>query len=87
VHLDQLLERLTRLDADHPFGAPRRDYLEMSLGLNYFLGREARFGHRAKVTVEGSWLPNGSPANVPQTGALFGQDDQFILKAQLQLLF
>jgi hypothetical protein len=71
---------LTRLDRDRGF--PRNSIPEFTIGANYYFR-----GHNAKLTFDGTWLPNGSPIPDPGTGVLAGRDDQFLLRAQVQLLF
>jgi hypothetical protein len=59
------------------------DIHEITVGMNYFMK-----AHAAKFTVDLSWLPNGSPVNATGVDVL-GQtsdDDQFVLRAQFQLL-
>ena len=51
---------------------------EFTLGANYFL-----YGHNAKLTVDISYLPEGSPVNASGIGALATDEDEFILRAQL----
>jgi hypothetical protein len=70
---------------DDEFLAPDAEdnVLELTIGVNYFIR-----GHNAKFTIDGTWLPNGSPEN--QTGiGVVGQpddNDQFILRTQFQLM-
>jgi hypothetical protein len=56
---------------------------EFTLGANYYL-----HGHAAKFTIDGTWLPNGSPVNADGAGILAQPNtkDQFLLRAQFQLL-
>ena len=62
--------------------AGQDDFLEFTGGVNYYLK-----GHNAKVTVDLTWLPNGSPADLPGIGVLGGNDeDQFVIRGQFQLL-
>lgn len=60
---------------------------QFTVGLNYYLGKDGSAGHRAKVTIDLSWLPEGSPA------AKMGQDiqggtngeDEIVIRGQFQL--
>jgi hypothetical protein len=70
----------TRLDGDRNLA--ERTVPELTIGANYYIR-----GHQAKLTLDGTWLPNGSPLPVPGVGARAGTDDQFIIRSQLQLLF
>jgi hypothetical protein len=54
---------------------------ELTLGTNYYWYR-----HSLKLTADVSWLPNGSPINLPLLGIRAGSDDQFVLRLQAQLL-
>jgi hypothetical protein len=56
---------------------------ELTAGVNYYIK-----GHSAKISVDVTWLPSGSPVNVTGNGIL-GQgddEDQFIIRGQFQLL-
>jgi hypothetical protein len=55
--------------------------LELTVGRNYYIQ-----GHAAKFTLDASWLPSGSPSNVTGLGILVGDDSQFLLRGQFQLL-
>jgi hypothetical protein len=71
-----------------------RNFHEFTVGVNYFLGNNGSAGHRAKFTVDLSYLPNGVP------GALIGSglgttlgatgdnagDNEVMLRAQFQLM-
>src|SRR6185503_7350572 len=54
---------------------------EFTFGVNYFLGENGAALHRAKITVDFIYLPNGAPSN--QTGvdvlANGNGDDEFVL--------
>jgi hypothetical protein len=59
-------------------------FMEMTVGVNYFLN-----GHAAKFTVDGVWAPNGVPTgDFTGTGLLDpdGDEQQFAVRAQFQLL-
>jgi hypothetical protein len=53
---------------------------EFTVGVNYYIQ-----GHAAKFTVDGSWLPSGSPNNQTGLGVTAGDDSQFVLRGQFQL--
>jgi hypothetical protein len=63
------------------------EFHEITVGVNYFMGKDGAWGHRAKISVDLSWLPNGSPAPVTGLGILDdnGERNEFILRAQFQL--
>lgn len=52
---------------------------EITLGVNYFMA-----GHNAKITVDGTYLPNGAPG-LSGLGFVAGEDDEFVLRGQFQL--
>lgn len=61
---------------------------EITLGVNYYLGTNGSAGHRAKITVDATWLPSGTPGSNSGIGIL-GQEtdeDQVIIRGQFQLL-
>jgi hypothetical protein len=59
---------------------------EFTVGVNYFLGADGKFLHRAKFTLDLVYLPDGAPSNQTGTGVLSNTDDEFALRAQFQLL-
>jgi phosphate-selective porin OprO and OprP len=55
---------------------------EMTLGVNYYL-----YGQRAKVTLDGSYLPNGCPTDADGLGYLTNNGHaELVARLQLQLL-
>ena len=59
------------------------NYHELTAGVNYYV-----HGHAAKFTLDLTYLPNGVPSDQNQIGELDpdADDDQFVLRAQFQLL-
>jgi Phosphate-selective porin O and P len=54
---------------------------ELTLGANYYI-----YGQKLKLTVDGSWLPNGSPGDADALGVLRDSGRyEFMLRTQLQL--
>jgi hypothetical protein len=54
---------------------------ELTVGANYYV-----YGQKLKFTVDGSWLPNGSPADSDALGVLRDSGRyEFVLRTQLQL--
>jgi hypothetical protein len=53
---------------------------EIAIGANYYF-----YKHNVKFTIDGTWLPNGSPSSQTGLGVVAGDDNQFILRAQMQL--
>jgi hypothetical protein len=65
-------------------------FWELTVGVNHFLGRDGSAGHRAKITFDVSYLPQGVPADLvsPSTLGATGQagDEQWIVRLQFQLV-
>ena len=60
---------------------------EFTAGVNYYLGKDGSAGHRAKITLDAVYLPDGVPANNTGSGILgSGEEDQFLLRGQFQLV-
>src|ERR1051325_4027119 len=60
---------------------------EITVGFNYYLGNNGSAGHRAKVTIDLNWLPNGSPGPITAlgyTGDSSG-DNEVVIRGQFQL--
>ena len=58
------------------------DILEFTVGYNYYFE-----GHAAKVTVDATWLPEGSPSTQSGIGVVGNDDEnQLIFRGQFQLL-
>jgi len=61
---------------------------EITVGVNYYMGTNGEAGHRAKFTVDLSYLPNGASKFSTGLGILDdnGGDNEWMLRAQFQLL-
>ncbi len=71
----------THLDGKAEPGIVKDSLHEITIGANYYL-----YDQHMKVTIDGTWLPNGSPADVPILGIL--KDDghnELLGRIQLQL--
>jgi hypothetical protein len=61
---------------------PQHNVWEMTIGVNYYL-----YGERAKVTLDGSYLPNGIPTDASGLGYLSDNGHaELVARLQLQLL-
>lgn len=71
------------LDSNRLASGAEDTFSEVTIGLNWFFK-----GHAAKFTIDGTWLPSGSPANETGIGIIDpdGDDDQFMIRSQFQLL-
>jgi hypothetical protein len=65
---------------------------ELTVGLNYYLGNNGSALHRAKITVDLSWLPEGtantglSESGLEGIGYIGTDDDLWVVRGQFQLL-
>jgi hypothetical protein len=75
--------RYSLVSLDSGGSATDNNYNEFTAGVNYYLRK-----HAAKFTLDVSWLPDGIPTNQAQIGELDpdGDEDQFVLRGQFQLL-
>lgn len=87
----ELFGRYSLVHQDHNFvavtaGQPQNIH-EITAGVNWYLGEKGAFGNHAKITVDATYLPNGSPADFTQADILknANKKDEFILRAQFQL--
>jgi hypothetical protein len=79
---------VTIFDQELAFADNEDTFHEFTVGLNYYLGTDGSAGHRAKITLDLSYLPNGSPSGETGIGYIgdTSGDDEWSLRAQLQLL-
>jgi hypothetical protein len=76
-------------DSDVVFadGSTEDVFHEITIGLNYYLGKDGSAGNRAKITVDVSILPNGAPGALTGLGYLGDSngDTEVFLRSQFQL--
>lgn len=62
-------------------------FQEMTVGIVHYLGANGEALHRAKITVDLSYLPNGAPRAIAGAGILNANDgeEEWMLRAQFQL--
>jgi len=71
----------THLDGHADPGIIQDKANEITLGANYYL-----LGNQAKITLDGTWLPNGVPTDVNYLDFLQNNShNEFVLRAQRQL--
>jgi hypothetical protein len=72
-----------RFDSGSVAAGATQDVHEITTGVNYYL-----HGHAAKITLDASYLPNGSPISDTGSGVLAteGNSAEFLFRAQFQLL-
>ncbi len=69
-------------------GSTEETFYEVTVGANYYLGPDGSYGHRAKFTVDLSFLPNGAPAALDGIGQLDANDggNEIMLRTQFQIM-
>jgi len=71
----------THLDGNADPGIIQDKANEITIGANYYL-----LGNQAKITVDGTWLPNGVPTDVNYLDFLQNNShNEFVIRAQMQL--
>lgn len=80
----------TYLDSDVVFanGETEDTFHEITVGLNYFLGTNGSAGHKAKITVDLTYLPNGAPGSDSGLGILgdTNGEAEWVVRGQFQLV-
>src|SRR5262249_55620344 len=72
---------VTFVDQDAQPAGTASSIPELTVGTSYYW-----HGWGAKLTVDFNWLPNGCPVDVPQLNYLVNQDNEFVIRAQLQFM-
>lgn len=72
------------LDDDYVTGEDL--FNEFTVGVNWFLGKDGAAGHRAKITLDVLYLPDGAPSNQTGVGVLSNEGDEIVLRGQFQLV-
>lgn len=73
---------ISQLDQAVAFaGGDQDSFQEFTLGANYYF-----HGHSAKLTLDVTYLPDGSPSDQKGLGFLRGDEEQFVFRSQFQLL-
>jgi hypothetical protein len=80
----ELFGRVSYIDIDDDIDAGDDELSEWTLGLNYYLGNNGSAGHRAKVTIDLTYLPDGTP-DITYRGFIGSDDDEWVLRGQFQL--
>jgi hypothetical protein len=81
----EIFARYDEIFIDEDFVTGNNVFPEMTVGVNYYFGPNGDYLHRAKFTLDLNYLPQGVPVDVTSIGALAGDGNQFILRAQLTL--
>ena len=73
-------------DVAIPGGGFEDTFPEIVAGVNWYLGPDGSYGHRAKVQLDVVFLPNGAPRDVTGNGILASEENEFVIRGQFQLL-
>jgi hypothetical protein len=81
---------ITMFDEDIAFasGDSEDTFYEITVGANYYMGPDGSYGHRAKFTIDLSFLPNGAPSALDGIGVLDANSGgtEIMLRTQFQLI-
>ncbi len=58
---------------------------EYTVGVNWYLGKDGAYGHRAKITFDVGYLPDGAPG-ISGIGVVGSDEEQFVFRSQFQIL-
>ena len=75
-----------KVDEDAVAAGKEDFFHEVTAGFNYYLGPDGSALHKAKLTVDFTYLPNGAPSDQTQSGVLASDDDEFLVRAQFQIM-
>jgi hypothetical protein len=83
----QIVGRYSIIKVDDSFKVGNEDkFHEITAGINWFLGPDGSYGNRAKISLDVTYLPNGSPAALGNDfRANPNGKDEWVARAQLQL--
>jgi hypothetical protein len=74
------------LDDDAVAAGDEDTFHEITGGVNYYLGKDGAYLHRAKLSFDLTYLPNGAPSDQTQSGILAADEGEFVARAQFQLM-
>ena len=73
-------------DEDVAVGGGSEDtFHEITAGVNYYFGENGKYGHKAKMTIDVGYLPNGSLEDTG-LGIVESEEGQLYVRGQFQLL-
>jgi hypothetical protein len=73
------------LDDGGGVGAASDSYQEVAVGGTYFFGKDGAFGHRAKISADVVYLPDGGPSGASGLGIVNSEESQVVFRTQLTL--
>jgi len=74
------------LDDDAVAAGAEDTFHEITGGVNYYLGKDGQYLHRAKISLDVTYLPNGAPSDQTQAGILAADGDEIVVRAQFQFM-
>jgi len=78
---------LVRFDPDFIDPALSKWVSEITLGINHYLGKDGILGHKAKITFDLGFAPDGVPTALPKLGFPAASDGSCAyVRLQAQLL-
>ena len=77
---------VTKFDEDSVAPGLEDTISEFTAGVNYYLGENGKYQHRAKITFDLVYLPDGSPSNQDSLGILGSTEEEWVLRGQFQLI-
>ena len=74
------------LDSDAVDAGDEDTFHEITGGVNYYLGKDGAYLHKAKLSFDVTYLPNGAPSDQTQAGILAADEAEFVVRGQFQLM-
>jgi type II secretory pathway component PulJ len=81
----ELFGRYDILQLDDVVPGDEDTFNEFTIGANYYLGPDGAYLHRAKLTFDVVYLPDGAPSAQTGLGILGSDEDQFVFRGQFLL--
>ena len=82
----ELFGRYDIIQLDQETEGGEDTFNEITAGVNYYLGDKGSYVHKAKLSLDVTYLPDGSPSAQTAQGVLGGEEDQIVVRAQFQLI-
>lgn len=77
---------IVQLDDDFVAAGKEDQLHEITAGVNYYFGHDGSYLHRAKFSLDVTYLPNGAPSDQTQSAILANSEDEIVVRAQLQFI-
>ena len=82
----ELFGRYDIVQLDQPAEGGDDTFSEVTAGVNYYLGDKGSYLHKAKISLDVTYLPDGSPAAQTAQGVVAGEEEQIVFRGQFQLI-